>query len=53
MKKKSYAAPQVELIVLDNEISLALESLSPPPGPSEGLNKTPDYLDNNPFKNQA
>jgi hypothetical protein len=35
--KKKYIAPQVELITIDNEISLALES-APPAGPSETLN---------------
>jgi hypothetical protein len=38
MEKKNYSAPQVELILIDNEISLALESTSPPAGPSETLN---------------
>jgi hypothetical protein len=37
MEKKKYKAPRIELIFLDNEISLALES-SPPVGPSETLN---------------
>jgi len=37
MEKKTYIAPKVELITLDNEISLALES-SPPPGPGETSN---------------
>jgi hypothetical protein len=35
--KKKYFAPQIELIALDNEISLALESL-PPIGPDETIN---------------
>lgn len=34
MEKKQYIAPCIELIKLDNEISLALES-SPPGGPNE------------------
>jgi hypothetical protein len=37
MEKKKYITPLIELIVLDNEISLALES-APPAGPSETLN---------------
>lgn len=37
MEKKKYTAPEIELVELDNEISLALES-SPPVGPSETLN---------------
>jgi hypothetical protein len=37
MENIKFKAPQVELIKLDNEISLALES-APPAGPSETLN---------------
>ena len=37
MEKKKYIAPEIELIELDNEISLALES-TPPEGPGETLN---------------
>lgn len=47
--KRSYFPPIVEKIVLDNEISLALES-SPPVGPNEVAYLSPDYLGNNPFK---
>jgi hypothetical protein len=32
--KKAYTAPEIELIPLDNDISLALES-NPPAGPEE------------------
>ena len=50
MEKVTYIAPQIERIILDNEISLALES-TPSPGPGEGAyNKTPEYLTNEPFK---
>jgi hypothetical protein len=41
---KTYIAPQIELIELDNEISLALES-NPPEGPGETQN-----FQENPFK---
>lgn len=47
--KKAYFSPQIERICLDNEISLALES-TPAPGPGEGYNKAPEYLNNDPFK---
>ena len=47
MEKKIYTAPQVELILIDNEISLALAS-SPPAGPSETLNSI-----QNPFKQES
>jgi hypothetical protein len=35
--KIKYTAPHIEIVILDNEISLALAS-SPPAGPSETLN---------------
>lgn len=38
MEKKQYTAPAIEIIELDNEISLALASEAPPTGPSETLN---------------
>ena len=50
--KKQYTVPQIELIILDNDISLTLDSVSPPDGPGEtGYNGvTPEYLKNDPFK---
>ena len=47
MEKKKYTEPAIEIIMLDNEISLALES-SPPVGPSETLNSI-----QNPFKQES
>ena len=49
--KKAYTVPAIDIVLLDNEISLALAS-SPPEGPSEGnnVNSKPDYFDNNPLK---
>lgn len=46
--KKTYAVPNIIKVYLDNEISLSLES-TPPVGPSELSNNTPDCLQNNPF----
>jgi len=46
--KRCYLTPQIEQVMLDNEISLALAS-APPAGPSE-VNLTPGYLSNNPFR---
>jgi hypothetical protein len=47
---KTYTAPIIELIVLDNEISLALES-TPPAGPSETNNVIrPEFFNNDPLK---
>jgi hypothetical protein len=47
-KRAGYIQPVVKKIVLDNEISLALES-SPPFGPGESSNKVPEYFNNNPL----
>lgn len=49
-KKRNYLPPIVDKIILDNEISLALES-SPPDGPGEVYNNAPKFLNSNPFKN--
>lgn len=48
--KKIYIAPAIEIIQLDNEISLALESI-PPGGPGESLNMITmtEHFNNNPF----
>jgi hypothetical protein len=48
MEKKKYNKPRIEWIPLDNEISLALESVSPPVGPSETLNSI-----QSPFKQES
>lgn len=48
MEKKKYISPKIELITLDNEISLALES-TPPPGPGEPLG----FNQQNPFNNET
>jgi hypothetical protein len=46
--KRIYIAPQIELIELDNDISLALES-NPPLGPEETNNAIrPEYFNTNP-----
>lgn len=47
--KKQYCTPQIERVILDNEISLALQS-SPPIGPDETHLMQPDYFNNDPFK---
>lgn len=53
ISKKTYIEPQVELIILDHEISLTLDSFVPPDGPGEGSigSLAPDYFNDNPFKN--
>jgi len=49
--KKSYIAPQIEIIELDYEISLALES-APPVGPSESLLLKQEFLNNDIFRDK-
>jgi hypothetical protein len=47
MKRRKYTAPKIEIIGLDREISLALNSL-PPFGPDElTQNTVPTYFNNN------
>jgi len=48
MEKKKYIKPHIEIIFLDNDISLALES-SPPVGPDEGIG----YNQKCPFKHET
>lgn len=48
-KKLSYISPKIEQIMLDNNISLALQS-SPPEGPGEGLGMQQEYFNTNSFK---
>ncbi len=49
--KKYYAQPCLEKIIIDKEVSLALES-APPEGPDETKNSMPMHIDINPYKNQ-
>lgn len=49
--KKLYITPHIESILLDNEMSLALES-APPAGPDESLQST-QYNQYNPFKSDT
>jgi len=48
-RRGAYTAPRIEIIFLDNEISLALES-SPPAGPDESASLAPEYMKYDPFK---
>ena len=49
IQKSTYCTPQIELIKLDNEISLQLQS-EPPVAPGEGSLRAPEYLNSDPFK---
>jgi hypothetical protein len=46
---RQYIVPHIELIELDNEIALQLES-TPPKAPGEANFHAPEYLNNDPFK---
>lgn len=49
--KRLYSSPLIELIVLDNEIALILES-NPPSGPYEGqILNVPEFFKTDPFVN--
>jgi len=37
VKKRTYASPKLEQVLLDSEISLTMESLIPPVGPTEAI----------------
>ena len=49
IQKQEYTTPSIEIVLLDNEISLQLQSI-PPVGPTEGAQLSPVYLKNDPFK---
>jgi hypothetical protein len=47
--KRTYIAPEIAMIKLDNEISLSMES-EPPYGPGE--TNAPEYMKQDPFRDQ-
>jgi hypothetical protein len=47
--KKKYNSPGIEIIYLDNEISLQLES-TPPVGPTENYTEKSHCFENDPYK---
>ena len=49
---KTYIMPTIERIILDNEISLSMQSAldTPPALPNEGITQTPEYFNRDPFK---
>ena len=49
-KKRVYNEPLIEVIQIDNLISLALESEEPPVLPNEGKLIGPQYYNNDPLK---
>jgi hypothetical protein len=46
--KKDYFQPIIEQIIVDNEITLALESL-PPTFETSNINRRADFFNTNPF----
>lgn len=48
IERKSYIQPKIECVILDNEISLELQS-EPPTYEHFKLSKAPEYFNNNPF----
>lgn len=51
--KKTYTQPEIEHVVMDNEISLQLQSgaQAPPTEPTSD-SMTPGFVNQNPFKDQ-
>lgn len=49
--KQAYTQPEIEHVVMDNEISLQLESAAPaPPGDPVSDSMVPGFVNQNPFK---
>jgi hypothetical protein len=48
---RKYIAPKIEVIQLDNEISLQLQS-TPPEGPGESASLNTESMKTNPFKTE-
>lgn len=51
-ERRIYYRPEIVCVELDNEISLALES-TPPVGPEESYNYSPEYFNIDPLKPQT
>ncbi len=51
--KKVYTIPAVDIIKLDNEISLTLDSTPPTDAPGETQNQMPDSFNTNPYNTLA
>jgi len=50
LNNRRYASPTIEVIILENEISLTLDS-STPPDDAPGESYVPEYFNDNPYKN--
>ena len=49
IQKQEYTTPSIEIVLLDNEISLQLES-TPPRAPGEAKLNAPEYINYDPFR---
>ena len=49
-KKRVYATPEIQVVNLDNEISLALESDPPVKGDDEVYNRPGELKNDDPYK---
>ena len=50
VKKRVYISPEIQLIELDNEISLQLASEPPVPSNGDEVYNKPEYFNNDPYK---
>jgi len=48
--KKLYSQPMIEIIIIDNEISLQLQSGAPTPPIEPVDSRTPNFINQDPFK---
>jgi hypothetical protein len=51
INKKQYSSPQIQIIELDNDISLSMDS-NPPTGNGENQTSLMWNIQNDPYKNQ-
>ena len=50
IQKRAYTTPEIQVVNLDNEISLQLASDPPAPDPGDEVYNKPDYFNNDPYK---
>lgn len=52
LEKRTYSITEIECIILDSEITLQLQSDTPPAAPGETL-LAPDFIKNDPFRTMS
>jgi len=50
IQKRIYTSPSIQVVNLDNEISLQLASVPPVPDSGDEVYNTADYFNNDPYK---